>query len=378
MLSAQPLSGVTVLEIGHSLAGPYAGLILAELGAEVIKVERPGKGDYARDWGPPFVDGAATTFHTANRNKRAISMDLQDSETVDRLRALIRDEVDVVLHNLKYGALERLGLAAESLCIDKPGLIVCNVGAFGHTGPLRDRPGYDPLMQAMGGLMSINGEEGGGPVRVPVAIIDITTGLWSAIAILSALLERNRTGQGGTLSTSLYETAVAWMSIPIAAYLESGGLQKRHGSANAQIVPHQAFTCSNGYLMVAAGNDVLFARLVTALGRPELGADDRFNTNAERVVNREALIPILEAQFAAHKMAHWSAVLDDAGVPCGPINSVDQVVEHPQTAALGMIQRSPDNALSLVGLPISFDGIRPPFTRPAPGVGEHNPDVLGD
>jgi len=377
MSSPHPLSGLTVVEIGHSVAAPYAGMILGELGAEVIKVENPKGGDACRGWGPPFTDGTATAFHAFNRAKRGITIDLGDPAEVDKLRALIRDRADVLIHNLKHGTLDRYGLSADELLAEKPDLVYCNLGAFGSTGPLRDRPGYDPMMQAYGGLMSLLGEDGRPPVRVGVSIIDIATGMWSVIGILAALQERQRTGRGGVVDTSLYETTIAWMTLPISAYLANGEIPTRHGSGIEQIVPYQAFETADGFMMVAAGNDNLFRRLCAALDRPGLAEDPRFRTNSDRVVNRRTLIPILADIFAALPVAEWVGRLDAAGIPNSPIQTLDKVVTDAQTAALGIIQHwAGSPSLSLVGLPLSFDGARPPFAKPAPRLGEGNTEII--
>jgi len=374
MSSTRPLSGLTVIEIGHSVAAPYAGMILGELGAEVIKVENPKGGDACRGWGPPFTEGTATAFHAFNRAKLGITIDLTDPAQVERLHELIRDRADVLIHNLKSGTLDRYGLSAAALTAEKPSLVYCNVGAFGATGPLRDRPGYDPMMQAYGGLMSLLGEDGRPPVRVTVSIIDMATAMWAVIGILAALQERRHTGRGGVVDTSLYETTLAWMTLPISAYLANGEMPKRYGSGVEQIVPYQAFAAADGHIMVAAGNDNLFRRLCAAIGRPGLAEDPRFRTNSDRVVNRGALIVILSELFAAEPIAVWAARLDAAGIPNGPIQTVDQVVADAQTAALGIVQRL--GSLSLVGLPLSFGGARPPFAKLAPQLGENNPEIV--
>jgi crotonobetainyl-CoA:carnitine CoA-transferase CaiB-like acyl-CoA transferase len=291
---------------------------------------------------------------------------------------LILDRADVLIHNLKAGALDRYGLAADDLLATKPGLVYCNVGAFGSTGPLRDRPGYDPMMQAYGGLMSLLGEDGRPPVRVSVSIIDIATGMWSVIGILSVLQERERTGRGGLVDTSLYETTLAWLTLPISAYLANGEIPTRHGSGIEQIVPYQAFEAADGFMMVAAGNDNLFRRLCAAIGRPRLAEEERFRTNADRVVNRRELVPILTDIFKTAPIAAWAERLDAAGIPYAPIQTLDKVVRDAQTAALGIIQDwSESPPVSLIGLPLSFDGVRPPFAKPAPRLGEDNSDLLG-
>jgi crotonobetainyl-CoA:carnitine CoA-transferase CaiB-like acyl-CoA transferase len=381
MSSTTPLSGLVVIEIGQSVAAPYAGMILGELGAEVIKVENPSTGDAARGWGPPFTEGAATCFHAVNRAKRGITVDLANPAEVDLLKELILDRADVLIHNLKFGALDRYGLSAEALTAGKPSLVYCNLGAFGAVGPLRERPGYDPLMQAYGGLMSLMGEDGRPPVRVGVSIVDLATGMWSVIGILAAVQERRRTGRGGVVDTSLYETALAWMTIPIAAHLVNGEIPTRQGSGVDMIVPYQAFAAVDGFIMVAAGNDNLFRRLCTAITRPDLARDPRFRTNKDRVGHRQSLIAILDDIFAAEPIAIWAARLDQAGIPNGPMQTVDQVVVDAQTEALGLIQHLSDNSqsrsLSLVGLPLSFDGIRPAFAKSAPALGEDNGEILG-
>jgi crotonobetainyl-CoA:carnitine CoA-transferase CaiB-like acyl-CoA transferase len=380
MSSTRPLSGLVAIEIGHSIAAPYAGMILGELGAEVIKVENPRTGDAARGWGPPFAEGAATCFHAVNRAKSGITVDLADPADAEKLQKLVLDRADVLVHNLKFGALDRFGLSADALLAAKPSLVYCNLGAFGAVGPMRERPGYDPLMQAYGGLMSLMGEDGRAPVRVGVSIVDLATGMWAVIGILAALAERHRTGRGGVVDASLYESALAWMTIPIAAYLVDRKIPTRQGSGVEMIVPYQAFAASDGYLMVAAGNDNLFRRLCAVVARPDLAEDPRFHTNKDRVLNRAALIAILDDIFAAQPIAEWEARLDTAGIPNGPMQSVDQVVGDAQTAALGIIQESPvkdwvSNPLSLVGLPLSFDGVRPPFAKAAPALGEDNAAV---
>ena len=374
MSSIRPLSGLTVIEIGHSVAAPYAGMILGELGAEVVKVENPRGGDAARGWGPPFSEGTATAFYAFNRAKRGITIDLTDLDQVEKLHSLIRDRGDVLLHNLKPSTLDRYGLSAAALMVEKPSLVWCNIGAFGATGPLRDRPGYDPMMQAYGGLMSLLGEDGRRPVRVTVSIIDMATAMWAVIGILAALQERARTGRGGLVDASLFETALAWMTLPIAAYLANGEVPKRYGSGIEQIVPYQAFAAADGHIMVAAGNDNLFRRLCEAIGRPGLAEDARFRTNKDRVVSRDVLIPILADLFAAEPVAMWAERLETAAIPNSPIQTLDQVVGDAQTAALGIIQHL--GPLSLIGLPLSFDGVRPPFAKLAPRLGEDDPEFL--
>jgi crotonobetainyl-CoA:carnitine CoA-transferase CaiB-like acyl-CoA transferase len=377
MSNPRPLAGITVLEIGHSVAAPYAGMILGELGADVVKLERPDTGDYGRGWGPPFWDGASSLFQQLNRGKRGITVDFTDERQVEELKAFVGARVDVLLHNLKFGALDKYGLSASALTEEKPGLVYCNLGAFGAQGPQRDRPGYDPLIQAHSGLMSLMGEDGRPPVRVAVSIIDLSTGMWAVIGILAALQERQRTGKGGVVDTSLYEAALNWMNIPLAAYLCAGKMPVREGSGTAQIVPYQAFATSDGHVMVLAGNDRLFQRVCEALDAPELAADERFRRNGDRVVNRQILVPMIEKIIAKHPTSYWTERFDAVGVPAGAIQTIDQVVADPQTEALGILQSSADDILKLVGLPLSFDGTRPAFEQRAPTLGQHNQEIFG-
>ena len=322
MVSTSPLKNLTVVEIGHTMAAPYAGMILAELGANVIKVEAPERGDYTRDM-PPFRDRSSSTYQALNRGKRGISVDLQDSAQLEMLRTLIVSRADIVLHNLKYGAMSRYGLGATELLEAKPSLIYCNIGAYGRKGPLRSYPGYDPLMQAYSGLMSIMGEDGRPPVRVGVSITDMATGLWAVVGIQAALVERAREGRGGVVDTSLLETALGWLTVPIASYLASGIAPKREGSGLAQMVPYQAFLTSDEHIMVAAGNNNLFRKLCGALGCHALADDSRFSTNSSRVENRQALISKLSPIFAQASSSEWLSKLQAAQVPCAPINTID-------------------------------------------------------
>ena len=371
-MGALPLAGVTVVEFCHSVAGPYAGSILADLGADVVKVESPSKGDYARDWGPPFAHGTSTLFHVLNHNKRGLALDLRDGVTCDRLKAFILESADVVIQNMRPGAIDKLGLGAQALRAEKPALIYCDLGAYGRTGPLRERPGYDPLMQAHGGIMSVTGIEGGEPVRVGVSIVDQGAGMWAAMGILAALNRRHVTGEGCHVSTSLFETAIGWMAPHIGGFLSGGAMRRPLGSGVTEIVPHQAFPTADGYIMVAAGNDNLFRALCGAIERTEFASDERFATNSKRVENRRVLVPMLEDIFRVKPRAAWQARLDAAGVPAAPIENVAQVVASPQTEALGILQQAGDLDMRLVGLPLEFDGVRPPYRHSAPELGEHN------
>jgi crotonobetainyl-CoA:carnitine CoA-transferase CaiB-like acyl-CoA transferase len=376
MTAATPLADITVIELGHSVAAPYAGEILADLGATVIKVEKRDGGDDARHWAPPFWHGVAAIFQSLNRNKFSVTVDLRDANERASLVRLIEERADVLIQNLRPGMVEELGLDAATLRARNKRLIYCGIGAFGRTGPLARRPGYDPLMQAFGGLMSVTGEAGEPPVRVGTSIIDMGAGLWSAIGILSALHHRTLTGEGTTVDTSLYETALAWMSYHVANYQASGEVPKRHGSGTFGIVPYRGYATRDGYLLIGAGNDKLFRKLATALGHPAWADEERFLDNPRRVQNRVALDALIEDVTRTDTSAAWQAALEAAGVPSAPMQNVDEVLTHAQTKALGMLQESPDGRLTIMGLPLSFDGERPPFRRAAPRLGEHTDELL--
>jgi crotonobetainyl-CoA:carnitine CoA-transferase CaiB-like acyl-CoA transferase len=375
--SKAPLAGIVVVELGHSVAAPYAGQILGDLGAAVIKIEKP-EGDDARKWGPPFVDGAAATFQALNRNKRSVVCELRDAQQRERLAQYIVEHADVVLQNLRPGQIEALGLGAEALLARKPALVYCNVGAFGANGPLAGRPGYDPLMQAFGGIMSVVGEEGQEPVRVGPSIIDMGTAMWAATGIVAALYRRRDTGRGGVVDVSLFETAAAWMTMFSAQYLASGTLPKKNGSGQAGIVPYRAYPTADGDLVVAAGNDGLFRKLCGVLGHPEWVEDARFQGNPERVQNAAPLNAMIKAEMAQRSSADWIEALDRAGVPCAPVQDVGQMLEHEQTRALGLLQPVPGLSVPLIGLPIRFDGERSVPRSGPPRLGEHTQIVLGE
>lgn len=370
-----PLSGIKVIEIAQNLAGPYAGEILASMGADVIKVERPDGGDDARGWVPPAFGGTSAAFHAMNVNKRSITLDLRDPRAVAWLTEYLAD-ADVLIQNLRPGVTDELGLGPDALLSRHPRLIYCSLWAFGHTGPLRLRPGYEPMVQAFAGLMMVNGEEGGPPTRIGTSILDFGTGMWAAIGTLAGLVQRQRTGRGCVVDTSLYETALGWLAGHFVSFRISGELPVRHRTGSRRVVPFQGFETKSGPLIVAAGNDRLFAKLAEALDHPEWATDPRFRTNALRVANQAALIPEIEKIMLSRTKGEWLDRLEQAGVPCAPIHTLDQVLAQPQTAAIAMIQQVPGIDLELMGLPISFDRMRPPIRRRAPTLGEHNDEII--
>ena len=366
-----PLAGYTVIELGHSVAAPYAGLVLAEMGAKVIKVERPGVGDDCRGWGPPFRDGMSATFQSLNRNKKSITVDLKSPEGIAQIKEIAKG-ADALVQNQKPGLAESLGIGPDDLLAVNPRLIYTSIHAFGKTGPLSDRPGYDPLMQAFGGVMSTQGHPGQPPIRVGTSIIDMGTGMWAAMAILAGLLRREKTGKGGVVDASLYETALGWMVYMMPTYAFSGKLPKPSGSGVNMISPYQAMRTKDSQLVMAAGNDNLFAKLCTVLGHPEWITDERFLTNGDRVVNKPAIIELIESVTSQQTTAHWIEVLDAAGIPNAPVQTLDQVQVHPQTEALDILREDSVGQLSFFGLPLSFDGKRPDRNEQAPALGADN------
>jgi len=369
-MTGRPLDGIVVVELGHSVAAPYAGQVLGDLGAEVVKVEKAA-GDDARKWGPPFLDGASATFQSLNRNKRSVVCDLRDPGDRATLLAFVRDKADVVIQNLRPGQAEELGLGAGAMTTLKPSLVYCNVGAFGASGPLSRRPGYDPLMQAFGGIMSVVGEEGRPPVRVGPSIMDMGTAMWAVIGVLSTLYRRRETGRGGVVDVSLFETSAMWMTMYAAQHLASGEIPVRYGSGQTGIVPYRAYRTTDGDLVVAAGNDTLFAKFSAALGHEEWSRDPRFRSNPDRVANATALYGLIEGEMARRSNAEWTAILDRAGVPCAPVQNVKQMLEHEQMRALGLLQEVAGSSVPLIGLPLSFDGQRPDAGSASPALGDY-------
>ena len=366
----RPFEGLVVVELGHSVAAPFAAHILSELGARVVKIEKQ-EGDDARQWGPPFWEGASALFQALNRNKASVVCNFRDPAHVEAVKAFIQTEADVVLQNLRPGQVEKLGIDGPRLCADKPSLIYCNLGAFGSEGPLKDRPGYDPLMQAFGGIMSTTGEEGRPAVRVGASIVDMGTGLWAMIGILTALYERQKTGVGRVVDVSLFETATSWVSLLASQYLACGQVAQKQGSGATGIVPYKAYATLDGEIVVAAGSDGLFKRLANALDHPEWLDDPRFADNPSRVQHQLALYRMLDALLLTRDTHTWVACFEEAGIPCSAVQNIAQMVAHPQTEALKLIQDVPGTKMRFFGLPLRFDGQRPQSLSAPPKLGEH-------
>jgi crotonobetainyl-CoA:carnitine CoA-transferase CaiB-like acyl-CoA transferase len=379
MCMASALDGVTVLDLSRVLAGPFCSMMLADMGADVLKIEEPEGGDESRTW-PPFVAGEASGYLSMNRNKRNMTLNLKTPEAQDILKRLV-GRADVLVENFRTGTMESFGLGYEVLQPINPRLIYCAVSVFGRSGPYKDRAGYEALMQAFSGVMSLTGEPDGPPLRCGVSFLDLGTGMMAAYAVMNALFHRERGGQGQRLEVSLFETALSLLSYHAVGYLLTGSLPQRQGSGHPMIVPYQVFPTQDGEMFIVGSNQRLWIRLCEALGREDLLRDARFGSNQERVKHRHVLVPMLQAETRKYSTAELSARLDDAGVPCAPVNTLDHVLADPQTQAREMIvdiphPRIPD--LKLLGLPIKLSGTPGSVRLPPPLKGQHTEEVLRD
>lgn len=388
-IRSSPLSDIRVLDLSRILAGPWCTQNLADLGADVIKVEKPGSGDDTRGWGPPYLkDDAgqdtseAAYYLSTNRNKRSIEVDIATAEGADLIRELARKS-DVLVENYKVGGLKKYGLDYDALKAINPALIYCSVTGFGHDGPYRERPGYDFMIQGMAGLMSITGERddlpGGGPQKAGVAVTDIVTGMYASVAILGALAERHRSGLGQHLDIALLDCHVAMLANQNSNFFNSGMAPKRAGNAHQNVVPYQVFAASDGHLIVAVGNDSQFRAFCAIIGAVELGTDARYATNKQRVINRVALIERLTAIMASGKRDDWLQKLEAVGVPCGPINDIEQVFDNPQVQARGLRQEMTHplaGRASVTASPLRFSDTPVQYRRAPPMLGEHTEEVL--
>jgi crotonobetainyl-CoA:carnitine CoA-transferase CaiB-like acyl-CoA transferase len=380
-----PLKGIRILDLSRVLAGPWATQLLADLGAEVIKVERPGTGDDTRHWGPPFLPGAdgqpsghATYYFAANRGKKSLTIDLRVPEGCDLVRRLALRS-DVLVENFKVDDLARIGLDYASLARLNPGLIYCSITGFGQTGPLRARPGYDLLMQGMGGLMSVTGEPDREPMRVGVALVDVMSGLYASSAILGALYERMRSGAGQHIDLALFDVQLATLANQATAFLATGREPTRAGNSHPSIAPYQLFETSDGSMIVGAGNETQFAALAKAIGEPALAQSEEFSTPARRTRNRDKLIPIIAARLKARTTRSWIEVLEQAGVPCGPVNGVKAAFEEPQAQARQVVRRVKNVDgfdVPLVANPIRYSRSHSQSDVVPPALGQHTEEIL--
>ncbi|MDQ3375524.1 MAG: CoA transferase [Actinomycetota bacterium] len=368
-----PLEGLRVLDLSRVLAGPYATMALADLGADVIKVEHPERGDDTRHWGPPFAGGESAYFLAVNRNKRSIGVDLKSDQGLERVKRLAAD-ADVVIENWKRGALEGMDLGYEALKEHNQDLVYCSITGFGP-GPDEDRPGYDFLVQARAGIMGITGQPGGEPTKVGVAAADIFCGMMAANAILAALYRRSVTGEGARVEVPLFESTLSWLANRGQEYLISGEDTGLIGNAHPSIVPYQTFDTADKPIVVAVGNNAQFGRLCEAMGLPDLADDDRYATNPDRVANREELVAVLQKRFSERPADGWVEKIRDAGVPCGPVNALSDVFEDEHVLGSGMFQEVEHPAaglLKMLASPVLVDGERLPVRRPPPTLGQHD------
>ena len=378
-----PLAGIRVLDLSRVLAGPWCTQLLADLGAEVIKIERPGVGDDTRHWGPPWHgegdERVAAYFLSANRGKKSAAIDFSRPEGAELVRK-IAENCDVVVENFKVGGLKKFGLDAEALRAADPRLIVASITGFGQDGPYAERAGYDFIIQGMGGMMSITGlpddQPGGGPLRVGVAVVDLFTGMYTATAILAALFRRERTGEGAHVDMALFDTQLAVLANQVSNALVSGKDPPRQGNTHPNIVPYQPFAAADKPLIVAVGNDRQFARLAEICGHPEWASDDRFATNAARVANREEMVRLISECIRRRPADEWFEKLEAAGIPAGPINTISQALADIQAQHRQMVRTMA--GLSVMGSPVRIDGDRADSDLPPPALGEHTNDVLAE
>ncbi len=373
---AGPLAGIRVIEVGQALAGPLAGMILADMGAEVIKVEKPDGGDDARLWGPPFIDGDALFFHATNRNKKSVTIDIKSAEDVEKLKKLVRS-ADILIQNLRPGIVGEMGIGPDVMLAENPRLIYCSIWAFGHKGPLQNAPGFDPLLQAFGGVMTMTGRPEDPPTFCGPAINDVSTGMWCVIGALGALQQRHTTNRGCVIDCSLFESAVSWVGGAVNGYLLNGNIPKRHGTGSNLLVPYQVFETADRPICIAAGNDRLWVKTAQALGHPEWGTDERFLTGPKRATHREVLIPMIAEVVLTQPREYWMAALGKVGVPVAPVNNIAELAQSEQLAAMDMKRELPGSGLSVMGLPLNFDGQRPHPHSDSPKLGQHNKEVFG-
>lgn len=372
------LEHIQVLDLTRVLAGPYCTMILGDLGAEVIKVEAPGGSDETRKWGPPFQNDVSAYYLCANRNKKSITVNLKSDEGIQTIKELVK-ESDVVIHNFKTGTMERFGIGYDNLANINPRLIYCSITGFGETGPYKDLPGYDFIIQGMSGLMSITGDEASGPQKVGVAITDILTGLYAAIGIQAAIIDRNQSGKGQKLDLSLYDSAVSALINIGSNYLMSGKIPTRLGNHHANIVPYQTFNTMDGEMVIAIGNDYQFKAFCTILGKEQYSKDDRFRTNPARVENRDILVPLIQEILVTKPTSYWLDQCHENNIPCGPIQNLQEVTEDPQLTARGMFLESEHptaGIIKMIGSPLKLSRTPVTLRHHPPNAGEHNEDIL--
>ncbi len=375
---SQALDGIRIIDFSKALAGPYCTMMLADQGAEVIKVEMPGTGDDSRGWGPPFIEGEAAYFLSVNRNKKSITLNLKDPKAKEIALKII-EKADVVLESNRPGVMTKLGLDYESVKKINPGIIYCAISGFGQTGPYSKRPGFDQVIQGYGGIMGLTGEKGGSPLKVGIAVTDIATGMFAATGILTALYHKERTGQGQFVDASMLDGQVSWLTYQAGRYLASGNVPQRIGSAHPLIVPYQDFEASDGFINIAAGNDNLWKKMCEVTGLTDIADDPKFASNPKRVENRVAVVELVSEKIKTKTMQEWLDILNDAGVPCGPIYTVDQIFKDPQVLARDMLvelDHPKCGKIQVTGVPVKLSETPAEVKTPPPMLGEHNSSIL--
>lgn len=375
---AKALEGIKVLDLSRALAGPYCTMMLADMGAEVIKLEMPGRGDDSRSWGPPFVEGESAYFMSINRNKKSITLNMKSDKSTGIIHKLIKQS-DVLVENFRPGAMERLGLGYEQVKAMNPRIIYCSISGFGQDGPYRMLPGFDQVLQGMGGLMSITGELGGPPIKVGVAIADISGGMFASNGILIALYNREKTGKGQMVDVSLLDSQIAWLTYRAGAYFASGEVPQPMGSGHPVIVPYQAFKSKDVFVNIAVGNDQLWERFCKAVGLENVMNDPKFATNAKRVENREEIVKIISDLIVTKDGEEWLKILTDAGVPCGPIYTVDKIFADPQVLHREMVKELDHpkaGKIKVTGIPIKLSDTPGEVETAPPVLGQHTQEVL--
>ncbi len=375
---AKALEGIKVLDLSRALAGPYCTMMLADMGAEVIKLEMPGRGDDSRSWGPPFVEGESAYFMSINRNKKSITLNMKSDKSTEIIHKLIKQS-DVLVENFRPGAMERLGLGYERVKEMNPRIIYCSISGFGQDGPYRMLPGFDQVLQGMGGLMSITGELGGPPIKVGVAIADISGGMFASNGILVALYNREKTGKGQMVDVSLLDSQVAWLTYRAGAYFASGEIPQPMGSGHPVIVPYQAFKAKDVFINIAVGNDQLWERFCKAVGLENVMNDPKFATNAKRVENREEIVKIISDLIVTRDGEEWLKILTDAGIPCGPIYTVDKIFADPQVLHREMVKELDHpkaGKVKVTGIPIKLSDTPGEVETAPPVLGQHTQEVL--
>jgi len=375
---AKALEGIKVLDLSRALAGPYCTMMLADMGAEVIKLEMPGRGDDSRSWGPPFVEGESAYFMSINRNKKSITLNMKSDKSTEIIHKLIKQS-DVLVENFRPGAMERLGLGYEQVKAMNPRIVYCSISGFGQDGPYRMLPGFDQVLQGMGGLMSITGELGGPPIKVGVAIADISGGMFASNGILVALYNREKTGKGQMVDVSLLDSQVAWLTYRAGAYLASGEIPQPMGSGHPVIVPYQAFKAKDVFINIAVGNDQLWERFCKAVVLENVMNDPKFATNAKRVENREEIVKIISDLIVTKDGEEWLKILTDAGVPCGPIYTVDKIFADPQVLHREMVKELDHpkaGKVKVTGIPIKLSDTPGEVETAPPVLGQHTQEVL--